>query len=97
MSQNIKFGPCKQGHSIGSITQDHKSKTENTNDKSTKYKLAQPPLIPIEIYKRVLHNLQYHDSCNVYQGSFIHATSHAHKQKQGCEQDLSPPITLTRP
>ena len=63
--------------------QDHKSKTQNTNNKSTKYKLAQPPLIPMAIYKRVLHNLQYHDGSNVAQGSFIHATSHTHKQNTG--------------
>ena len=44
---------------------------QNTNDKLTKYKLTQQPLIPVGIYKRVLHNLQYHDGCHVDQGSFI--------------------------
>ena len=63
--------------------QDHKSKTQNTNDKLTKYKLTQPPLIPIGVYKRVMHNLQYHDSCNVGQESIISATSYGHKQKTG--------------
>ena len=63
--------------------QDHKSKIQNTNDKLTKYKLTQPPLIPIGIYKRVLHNLQYPDGCNVDQWSFIPTTSHTHKQKAG--------------
>ena len=63
----------------------------------TKYKLAQSPLIPMGIYKKVLHNLQYPDGCNVDQGSFIHTTSHTHKPKLCCEQDMSPPITLTRP
>ena len=37
------------------------------------------------IYKRILHNLQYHDGCNVDQGSFIPATSHTHKQKTGLQ------------
>ena len=40
---------------------------------------------------------QYPDGCNADQGSLILATSHTHKQKNDCEHDLSPPITLTRP
>ena len=77
--------------------QDHKSKIQNTNGKLTKYKLTPPPLLQTGIIKEYCTIFQYPDGCNVDQGSFIPATGHTHKQKIGCEHDLSPPITLTRP
>ena len=76
-----------------------KSRTHNTRPQNTKYKLAQPPQNSnIDFRKGVLHNLQYHDSCNVDPGYFIILLQVTTTNKyQGCEHDMPAPITLTAP
>ena len=64
---------------------------------TTKYRLAQPPLIPMGIYKRVLHNVQYPDCCNVDQGFIKLTTSHTQKQKQAVNMTCNHPSLLTKP
>ena len=59
--------------------------------------MAQPPLIPMGIYKRLLHNFQYHGSCNVDQGSFILAMSYSQTKNRAVNKTCHHPLLLPDP
>ena len=77
--------------------QDHKTKYKM---QMTNYQIQIDNTTTIsngDLQKEYCTIFQCPDGCNADQGSLILATSHTHKQKMGCEHDLSQPITHTRP
>ena len=72
--------------------------TQNTNSKLTKYKLAQPPLIPMGIYKKSTAQSPIHDGCNVEQGSFIHCyKSYSQMKNRAVNMTCHLPLLLPDP